>query len=155
MIYSFDGYELDLQRYELRYLGHVVKLEPQVFNVLAYLIQHRHRVVTKDELVEHVWAGRLVSETTLTSRMMAARRVVGDRGREQRVIQTSHGRGYRFIAAVEERTVNSSTPEAERRATSRAARAPKPIPLSPRLSTLSAVSVVGREAEFAQLHGWL
>ena len=93
MIYSFDEFQLDLQRYELRYSGHVIKLEPQVFNVLAYLIQHRHRVVTKDELVEHVWAGRLVSEATVTSRMMAARRAVGDRGREQRVIQTLHGRG--------------------------------------------------------------
>src|SRR5262245_11550868 len=107
MIYTFDThYALDLQRYELRCSGQVIKLEPQVFDVLVYLIQHRHRVVTKDELVEHVWAGRLVSEATLTSRMMAARRAVGDRGREQRVIQTLHGRGYRFIVAVEEHTVD-------------------------------------------------
>jgi DNA-binding winged helix-turn-helix (wHTH) protein len=54
MIYSFDGYELDPQRYELRSSGHVVKLEPQVFAVLVYLIQHRHRVVSKDELVKQV-----------------------------------------------------------------------------------------------------
>jgi DNA-binding winged helix-turn-helix (wHTH) protein len=91
--------------------------------VLVYLIQHRHRIVTKDELVEHVWAGRLVSEATLTSRMMAARRAVGDRGREQRVIQTWHGRGYRFIVAVEEHTDGGSTSDAERPSVSQAARA--------------------------------
>jgi AAA ATPase domain/Transcriptional regulatory protein, C terminal len=69
MIYAFDqGYELDLQRRELRSTGRVVRLEPQVFAVLLYLIQHRERVVTKDELVEHVWDGRLVSEATLNSR---------------------------------------------------------------------------------------
>jgi DNA-binding winged helix-turn-helix (wHTH) protein len=105
MIYIFaDDYELDLQRYELRYAGKLVKLEPQVFNVLVYLIQHRDRVVSKDELLEQLWPGRFVSEATLTSRVMAARRAVGDRGREQRLIQTVHGRGYRFIAEVEERT---------------------------------------------------
>ena len=74
---------------------------------------------------------------------------------EQRVIQTVHGRGYRFIAAVEEHTVDTSTSEAERRAVSPVALAPKPIRLSPQPSTLSSVSVVGREAELAQLHSWL
>jgi DNA-binding winged helix-turn-helix (wHTH) protein len=139
----------------VRYSSHVVKLEPQVFDVLAYLIQHRHRVVTKDELVEHVWAGRLVSEATVTSWMMAARRAVGDRGREQRVIQTLHGRGYRFIAAVEEHTVDSSTSEAERRAVPPAARAPKAIRLSPQPSTLSSVPSWGARRSSQQLHGWL
>src|ERR687891_594177 len=101
VIYVFDDdYALDPQRYELRYAGKLVKLEPQVFDVLAYLIQHRDRVVTKDELIEHVWGGRIVSEATLTSRLMAVRRALGDRAREQRLIQTIHGRGYRFIAAV-------------------------------------------------------
>src|SRR5918999_6590221 len=104
MIYIFaDDYELDPPRYELRYAGKLVKLEPQVFNVLVYLIQHRDRVVSKDELLEQLWPGRFVSEATLTSRVMAARRAVGDRGREQRLIQTVHGRGYRFIGPVEER----------------------------------------------------
>jgi DNA-binding winged helix-turn-helix (wHTH) protein/tetratricopeptide (TPR) repeat protein len=152
MIYTFDtDYELDLQRYELRCSGHVIKIEPQVFDVLVYLIQHRHRVVTKDELVEHVWAGRLVSKATLTSRMMAARRAVGDRGREQRVIQTLHGRGYRFIVAVEEHTVDGSTSEVERRSISRAARALEPIPLTPHPATPSSGTVVGRETEMEHM----
>ena len=81
MIYSFDAYELDLQRYELRYAGKLVKLEPQVFNVLAYLVQHRDRVVTKQELLGRLWPGRFVTEATLTSRLMAARKAIGDRGR--------------------------------------------------------------------------
>jgi DNA-binding winged helix-turn-helix (wHTH) protein len=101
MIYAFDDdYELDLQRYELRYAGKLVKLEPQVFNVLAYLIQHRDRVVTKEELFARLWPGRFVTEATLTSRMRAAREAIGDSGREQRLIQTVHGRGYRFTAPV-------------------------------------------------------
>jgi DNA-binding winged helix-turn-helix (wHTH) protein/predicted ATPase len=158
MIYTFDtGYELDLQCYELRCNGQVIKLEPQVFDVLVYLIQHRHRVVTKDELVERVWAGRLVSEATLNSRMMAARRAVGDRGREQRVIQTLHGRGYRFIVAVEERSADSSRPKATGHITSKAPLVPMPAPPSTQPSRLGpvSVSVVGREAELAQLYNWL
>jgi DNA-binding winged helix-turn-helix (wHTH) protein len=103
MIYVFDEYELDLRRYELRHGNKPVKLEPQVFNLLVYLIQHRDRLVSKEELFEQVWSGRVVSETALTSRLMAARRAIGDRGRDQHVIQTVHGRGYRFIATVEER----------------------------------------------------
>src|SRR5919106_3689182 len=102
MIYAFEDYELDLPRYELRYAGKLVKLEPQVFNVLAYLIQHRDRVISKEELLEQLWPGRFVGEATLTSRLTAARRAIGDRGREQRLIQTVHGRGYRFIGPVEE-----------------------------------------------------
>jgi DNA-binding winged helix-turn-helix (wHTH) protein len=68
--------------------------------MLAYLIQHRDRVVTKEELLERLWPDRFVTEATLTSRLIAARKAVGDRGREQRLIQTLHGRGYRFIGAA-------------------------------------------------------
>ena len=99
-MYAFGDYELDLQRYELRYTGKLVKLEPQVFNVLVYLIQHHDRVVSKEELLEQLWPGRVVGEATLSSRIMAVRKAIGDRGRAQRIIQTLHGRGYRFIAPV-------------------------------------------------------
>ena len=102
MLYSFDEYELDLQRYELRYAGKRVKLEPQVFNVLVYLIQQHDRVVTKEELLEQLWPGRFVSEASLTSRLMAARRAIGDSGQAQQIIKTLHGRGYRFIPTVAE-----------------------------------------------------
>jgi predicted ATPase/DNA-binding winged helix-turn-helix (wHTH) protein len=155
MIYAFEDYELDLQRYALRYAGKLVKLEPQVFNVLVYLIQHRDRVVTKEEILEQLWPGRFVSEATLTSRVMAARRAVGDRGREQRLIQTVHGRGYRFIAAVEEHTTDSSMPEAAGPQNSEVHLALMPVPLRTQSSALGTVAVVGRQAELAQLHRWL
>ena len=113
MLYAFDGYQLDTQRYELRHGGALCALERQGFNVLVYLVQHRDRVVTKDELMEQLWPNQSVSESTLTQRLRAARRALGDSGREQRLIKTVHGRGYRFIAAVEEHIAGteSSTQE--------------------------------------------
>ena len=75
-------------------------MEPQTFDVLAYLVAHRDRVVPKDELMDAVWGGRFVSEAAVTSRIKQVRRAVGDDGQAQRVIQTVHGRGYRFVAAV-------------------------------------------------------
>jgi predicted ATPase/DNA-binding winged helix-turn-helix (wHTH) protein len=100
MLYLFGDYELDTRLYELRHGGRPCKLEPQVFNVLAYLLQHHDRVVTKDELLEQLWPNQFISEVTLNHRIMAARKVIGDSGRAQRCIKTVHGRGYRFIAEV-------------------------------------------------------
>lgn len=101
MIYAFGGYELDVDAHELRRSRQVVRVEPQVFDVLAYLVEHRSRVVPKQELLDAVWRTSFVSEATLTSRIKAARQAVGDDGSAQRVIRTSHGRGYRFVAPVE------------------------------------------------------
>ena len=75
-------------------------MEPQVFDVLAHLVRHRDRVVAKTELLDEIWGDRFVSESALTSRIKSARRAIGDTGRDQRVIKTIHGRGYRFVAAV-------------------------------------------------------
>ena len=102
MIYVFAEYELDTQRYELRRKGVPCPLEPQGFNVLVYLVQHRDRVVSKDELFAQLWPNQTVSESTLTQRLRAVRRTLGDSGENQRCIKTVHGRGYRFIAVVEE-----------------------------------------------------
>lgn len=107
MIYVFGEFELDTSLFELRKSGRPCKIEPQVFNVLSYLLHHRDRVVTKEELLDQVWPDRSVSEASLSQRLMAARKAVGDSGRTQRVIQTLHGRGYRFIAPIEERAVSS------------------------------------------------
>jgi pimeloyl-ACP methyl ester carboxylesterase/DNA-binding winged helix-turn-helix (wHTH) protein len=101
MIYTFDGYELDLDQYELRRDGHRVAVEPQVFDVLAHLVEHRTRVVSKVELLDSVWRTTFVTESALTSRVKAARHAVGDDGQSQRMIRTVHGRGYRFVAPVE------------------------------------------------------
>lgn len=102
MLYRFSDCEVDLDLYELRRAGVRQPIEPQVFAVLVHLIRHRHRVVTKDELFDAVWETRFVSESALTSRVKSVRRAVGDDGQLQRVIQTAHGRGYRFVASVEE-----------------------------------------------------
>jgi DNA-binding winged helix-turn-helix (wHTH) protein/tetratricopeptide (TPR) repeat protein len=102
MIYNFGEYQLDLSLYELRAAGERRAVEPQVFDVLAYLIRNRDRVVTKGELLEKLWPDRFVSEATLTSRLMAARKALGDSARKQEWIKTVHGRGYRFIGEVGE-----------------------------------------------------
>lgn len=103
MIYVFAEYELDLRLYELRRAGTPLQLERKVFDVLTYVIQHRDRVVAKHELLEQVWPGQFISDATFDHCMMEARKAVGDSGRAQRVIKTIRGRGYRFVAAIEER----------------------------------------------------
>jgi class 3 adenylate cyclase/DNA-binding winged helix-turn-helix (wHTH) protein/tetratricopeptide (TPR) repeat protein len=103
MRYAFGDYELDTQLYELRHAGQGCPLEPQVFDVLVYLVQHRDRVVSKDELLDRLWPAQFISDAVLHTRIMAARKAVGDSGQTQRVIKTLRGRGYRFVAPVQER----------------------------------------------------
>ena len=110
MIYAFGDCELDDQRFELRRAGEACHLEPQVLGVLLHLIRHRDRVVPKTELLDEVWGNRFVTDSALTSRLKTARRAIGDTGREQRVIRTVHGRGYRFVAPVEQRTTVAPPP---------------------------------------------
>jgi DNA-binding winged helix-turn-helix (wHTH) protein len=112
MIYVFEDYELDTNLFELRQAGQLCKLEPQVFNVLTYLIQHRERVVTKQELLDNLWPNQFISEVTLNHRLMTARKAIGDSGRAQRCIKTLHGRGYRFIAEVQEPVDKATDAEA-------------------------------------------
>jgi pimeloyl-ACP methyl ester carboxylesterase len=102
VIYSFGECELDLPRYQLRRAGEERSIEPQVFDVLALLIRERRRVVPKEEILDTVWGSRFVSESTLTSRIKAARRAIGDDGTRQELIRTVHGRGYQFVGTVEE-----------------------------------------------------
>jgi class 3 adenylate cyclase/DNA-binding winged helix-turn-helix (wHTH) protein/tetratricopeptide (TPR) repeat protein len=101
MEYVFGDYTLDTRRYELRRAGVPVPLRPKVFHLLAYLLAHRERVVSRQELGEHLWPRHFVSEATLDACLAQARQAVGDSGRRQQVIQTRHGYGYRFAAAVQ------------------------------------------------------
>jgi pimeloyl-ACP methyl ester carboxylesterase/DNA-binding winged helix-turn-helix (wHTH) protein len=101
-VYAFAGCELDPARFELRRDGAPVHVEPQVFDVLVYLLAHRERVVPKAELLDAVWGERFVSDSALTSRLRAARRAIGDDGTTQRLIATVHGVGYRFVGDVTE-----------------------------------------------------
>ena len=102
MIYSFGHLVVDTDQIEFRDSDVSVHVEPQVFDLLRYLIENRHRVVTKQELLEEIWGGAFVSESALTTRVKTARQVVGDSGRAQKVIRTVHGRGYQFVAEVTE-----------------------------------------------------
>ncbi|MGI9621247.1 MAG: alpha/beta fold hydrolase [Acidimicrobiales bacterium] len=109
MRYLFAGHDLDVGARELRRAGSPVHLERQAFDVLVYLVENRDRVVTKTELLEAVWDTEFVSESNLSSRIKDARRAVGDDGKRQGVIRTSHGYGYRFVADVE--TVVGADPQ--------------------------------------------
>jgi pimeloyl-ACP methyl ester carboxylesterase/DNA-binding winged helix-turn-helix (wHTH) protein len=100
--YRFDDCTLDTTRYELMRGSDLVHVEPQVIEVLTHLVAHRDRVVAKAELLDAVWGHQFVSESALTTRIKQLRRAVGDSGREQRIVQNVYGRGYRFVAAVDE-----------------------------------------------------
>ena len=113
MSFRFGPFELDAQRFELLQVGVPVPAEPQVVALLLFLVANRHRLVTKDEIVDAVWNGRIVSDSAISSRIKSARQAVGDDGSEQRIIRTIHGRGFRFIAEVED---NIGTPASAREA---------------------------------------
>jgi TolB-like protein len=100
MQFRFADHLLDVARRELSRHGQPIALEPQVFDLLVHLIHNRDRVVTKDDLLGSVWGGRIVSESTLTSRINAARRAVGDSGEAQRLIRTFPRKGIRFVGDV-------------------------------------------------------
>jgi TolB-like protein len=113
----FSNFEIDTGQGELRQDGQAVPIEPQVFDLLVHLVRHRDRIVSKDELLDTIWQGRIVSEAALSSRINAARRAIGDDGAKQNFIKTLHKRGFRFVADVTE----ADAPTAER--------APSVVPL--------------------------
>ena len=100
MLLEFDSHVLDIDRRELTKDGVPVAMEPQVFDLLVYLVINRERVVSKDELIASVWKGRIVSESTMATRLNAVRRALGDSGDQQRVVRTYARKGVRFIAVV-------------------------------------------------------
>ena len=102
MRYSFDDRLLDTDSYQLLQDDRPIHVEPQTFEVLAYLIGNRERVVAKTELLDEIWGDRFVSESALSSRIRDARRAIGDDGTAQRLIRTAHGRGYRFVGEATE-----------------------------------------------------
>ena len=98
--FLFADHTLDTDRRELRRGSKPIAVEPQVFDLLVYLLQNRDRVVSKDDLIASVWGGRIVSDSTLTSRINAARKAVGDSGENQKLIRTIARKGFRFVGAV-------------------------------------------------------
>jgi DNA-binding winged helix-turn-helix (wHTH) protein len=135
VVFSFGDYVLDTERRELRRGTELVPLEPQVFDLLGYLVRNRGRVVSKDDLIDGVWGGRIVSDSALTTRLNAARKAVNDSGAAQRVIRTLARKGVRFVAEVTEHGAREA-----------AAAAPEP---SPALTDKPSIAVL----PFANLSG--
>ena len=112
MRYLFENYALDTDRRELHRATDVIVVTPQVFDLLDYLIRNRERVISKDDLINAIWNGRIVSDAALTTRLNAARSAIGDTGEKQRFIKTLPKKGFRFVGAVQEddgRTVASAS----------------------------------------------
>jgi class 3 adenylate cyclase/DNA-binding winged helix-turn-helix (wHTH) protein/predicted ATPase len=108
MLYRFADCALDTQLYTLHRAGQSTRLPPKVFEVLCYLIEHRDRVVSKQELCEQVWAGIAITDATLESCLRVVRTTVGDSGQAQRIIQTQRGYGYRFVADLAQQPEDTS-----------------------------------------------
>src|SRR3954452_4366766 len=109
MIFSFEDFALDTKRHELRRGTERVAIEPQVFDILVYLIRNKDRVVNKDDLIGSVWGGRIVSESTLSSRITAVRHAIGDDAGAQRLLRTVPRKGVRFIGDVRETAAGNGT----------------------------------------------
>lgn len=97
MILEFEDCELNTDRYELKRQGNLCKVEPKAFDLLVFLAKNADRVVSRDEIIDEIWDGRVVSEATISTCIKTVRTAVGDNGKDQRVIRTVHGRGFRFV----------------------------------------------------------
>ena len=124
MRYKSENFSLDTEDYSLIRNGVNHPVEPQVFDLLVYLIENRSRVVSRDELLERLWNGRIVSDSAINARLKEARKAVGDSGKQQRVIKTFHRRGYQFIADVHE--TSDDSPDLKRRESRRRSGSEKP-----------------------------
>lgn len=100
--YSFENYVIDSDQRELRRNASLIAVEPQVFDLLEYLIRNRARVVSRDDLIKSIWGGRIVSESALSTRINSARSAIGDSGASQRLIKTFPRKGVRFVGTVDE-----------------------------------------------------
>ncbi|HJU15880.1 MAG TPA: winged helix-turn-helix domain-containing protein [Stellaceae bacterium] len=134
--FVFDDYRLDVDRRELRHGAELIALEPQVFDLLVYLVRNRQRVVSKDELLAAVWGGRIVSESTLSSRIAGMRKAVGDSGKGQRLIRTMPRKGIRFVGAVQEQPGPRRSSETLPTAMANQGSAGLPLPDKPSIAVL-------------------
>jgi len=98
MIYRFEDFELDTSNFELIRNGEKLALEPKVYDLLSYLVSSQKKLVTKEELFEHLWPGQIVTEASLSNQIKEARKALGDSGKRQAFIKTVHGRGFQFLS---------------------------------------------------------
>ena len=139
MIYRFGDCKVDTKLMELRRGGAVHPMDPLGFDLLVYLIKNRDRVLTRHELLDALWPGKVVTDSALSSRLKSVRSAVGDTGTSQHIIKTVHGRGYRFIADLLD---GAKAPAAQQ-----AAPISEPLPVR--------TAAVGRDAELGRLARWL
>ena len=145
MQFHFDNHALDIDRRELRRGSERIAVEPQVFDLLVYLVQNCDRVVSKDDLIASVWHGRIVSDSTLTSRINAVRKAVGDSGEDQKLIRTVARKGLRFVGTVHAKSngaepAHAAGPLDEVREPSRAG---LPLPDRPAIAVLPFINMGG------------
>jgi TolB-like protein len=135
--FLFANHSLDTDRRELSRGSERIAVEPQVFDLLVYLVQNRDRVVSKGDLIASVWGGRIVSDSTLTSRINAARKAVGDSGESQTLIRTIARKGLRFVGDVQ------TTPHAAEASRAEPERPALPLPDRPAIAVLPFVNMSG------------
>jgi TolB-like protein/Tfp pilus assembly protein PilF len=133
--FLFSDHRLNTDRRELRRGAETIAIEPQVFDLLVHLIQSRDRVVSKDDLIAAVWGGRIVSDSTLTSRINAARKAVGDNGGEQKLIRTIARKGFRFVSEVRV-AGTAAAPAGAAEQSAEPARSALPLPDRPAIAVL-------------------
>jgi len=134
--YAFNDCVLDLERRELTRATETVSVGPQVFDLLVYLVQNRDRVVSKDSLLDAVWSGRTVSESTLTSHINAVRKAIGDSGEEQKLLRTVPRKGFRFVADVKEPPLTDRSSKIAAIVTEERNRPALPLPDKPSIAVL-------------------
>jgi TolB-like protein len=145
--FTFDNHMLDTERRELLGGGVAIAVQPQVFDLLVYLMQNRERVVSKDDLIALVWQGRIVSDSTLTSRINSARMAIGDSGEDQKLIRTIPRKGFRFVGSVIEQLHDIQPADAPRKESS--PRSALPLPHRPAIAVLPFTNMSGdREQEY-------
>ena len=147
MQWVFEDCRLDLARRELWRDERIVATAPKVFDLLVYLLQNRERVVSRDELIEAVWAGRIVSESTLASHINAVRNAVGDSGRQQRVIRTVARKGIRFVATLRSEPADNLQPPARSDSPADATADSPALPAKPSIAVLPFVNLSGDPAQ--------
>ncbi|GAB3627398.1 DNA-binding response regulator [Pandoraea terrae] len=145
MLLVFDDCVLDLDRRELFRASLAVGIAPKVFDLLAYLADQRERVVSRADLIDHVWGGRIVSESTLASHINAVRKAVGDNGHQQRVIRTVARKGFRFAADVTQAKSldGAGLPEPESARSVEVAESAPALPAKPSIAVLPFVNLSG------------
>jgi TolB-like protein len=147
VLFLFSDHRLDTDRRELCRGSQAIAVEPQVFDLLVYLMENRDRVVSKDDLIASIWGGRIVSESTLTSRINAARKAIGDSGEEQKLIRTIARKGFRFVGDVRNATRDEPAHAGPAEKSHEPPRPALPLPDRPAIAVLPFTNMTDDQAQ--------